>query len=777
MSKNLLKFFLIPVSILLCFSVVHAKSEEETDQMSVYDKAIMHITFDEKKGKTALDNVTEKQLPISYVYNQAVYKQSIDPIRKKGVLGNSLSFDGFSTSVNDSTFVMPSDKLSISLWVAPRVYEAGIDNKITPFVLKQNSGKTAGFALGMERYGMLVFQVGTDQGWFEVRGGEIPKYEWTHVTAVFDGKKGKMRLYVNGTLRNERTLPANLTIVNTPEPLRIGKHNYPSQIEYVDVNCFAGLMDDLVVFAEAIGNNEVKQLRKAGGNNPSLDFKDVWLDAKILADDIHRPQYHIAPPQNWMNEAISPFYYNGKYHLFYQQTPNGPYISASHWGHWVSNDMVRWESLKPALAPENNGIDNDAVFSGNAILDDDGKPVIFYTGVNLSLPYLNRITLARPKNLFDPNLTDWNKLGSPIINQGSVGLMTEFRDPFIYKEDGFYYMLVGSGNATTGNPTVELYRTNNDSFEEWDYMGTMFTADKSLYPHLSYMWELPVFYKVYNEDKTVSKYLMMVAPLPRNGGVNDINYWLGDFNKVTGKFTPDSVQPTKLDYGNHVVAAPSGFYDPHSKKNLLFTFAQDQRWIQRPYMGYMNGTAMIRELSLDEDGDLLIKPYSEVNKLHDELLGAIQNATIAEANALLANIEGDMLHIKLELENQGATNLGISVRRSSDEREETRIDYRYTNQTLSIDTNKSSLSQDMKALTGGNLDLKGENLKLDIYVDRSLIEAFVNDRNSVTAKAYTTLPDSMGLKLYSTGGTGKVKKLQVYSMKSIYGQVVPPYYQ
>ncbi|CAF4406052.1 unnamed protein product, partial [Adineta steineri] len=41
-----------------------------------------------------------------------------------------------------------------------------------------------------------------------------------------------------------------------------------------------------------------------------------------FADDPLRPQYHLMPPKNWLNDPNGPVYYNGYYHMFYQYYPN-----------------------------------------------------------------------------------------------------------------------------------------------------------------------------------------------------------------------------------------------------------------------------------------------------------------------------------------------------------------------------------------------------------------------------------------------------------------------
>ncbi len=68
-----------------------------------------------------------------------------------------------------------------------------------------------------------------------------------------------------------------------------------------------------------------------------------------LAADPARPLYHFSPPENYMNDPNGLCQWGGMYHLFYQFRPDG--IDNVHWGHAVSEDLVRWKDLPPALYP------------------------------------------------------------------------------------------------------------------------------------------------------------------------------------------------------------------------------------------------------------------------------------------------------------------------------------------------------------------------------------------------------------------------------------------
>jgi sucrose-6-phosphate hydrolase SacC (GH32 family) len=143
----------------------------------------------------------------------------------------------------------------------------------------------------------------------------------------------------------------------------------------------------------------------------------VWTDSTLLDDDIYRPQYHLSPSLFRMGEPNAPFYFNGKYHIFLQYhgtaTPTGPSATSSgaRWLHFVSEDMVNWEELPPAIIPEKNSPDYSHCFSGNAVISLDGTPYIFYSAIDLRKSRSGCIAFAKAKDSTDPYLTEWEKGG------------------------------------------------------------------------------------------------------------------------------------------------------------------------------------------------------------------------------------------------------------------------------------------------------------------------------------------------------------------------------
>ena len=93
-----------------------------------------------------------------------------------------------------------------------------------------------------------------------------------------------------------------------------------------------------------------------------------------------RPDFHLTPRTGWMNDPNGFSYYKGRYHLFYQYYPYESKWGPMHWGHAVSSDLLHWEYLPCALAPD-EAYDRDGCFSGSAAVLPDGRQLLMYTGV------------------------------------------------------------------------------------------------------------------------------------------------------------------------------------------------------------------------------------------------------------------------------------------------------------------------------------------------------------------------------------------------------------
>jgi sucrose-6-phosphate hydrolase SacC (GH32 family) len=141
---------------------------------------------------------------------------------------------------------------------------------------------------------------------------------------------------------------------------------------------------------------------------------------------------------------------------------------------------------------------------------------------------------------------------------------------------------------------------------------------------------------------------------------------------------------------------------------------------------------------------------------------------VADANARLADIKGDMLHIKLTLERGSADTFGLDVLRSPGDEERTRLFYDAPAGQLGVDRTRSGNNSSVDANPGiqkGPLTLSNGELSLDVFLDRSMIEAYANAHKSITTRAYPFRQDSLGLRLFGDGSV--VKSMTIWRMGNL----------
>ena len=61
-----------------------------------------------------------------------------------------------------------------------------------------------------------------------------------------------------------------------------------------------------------------------------------------------------------------------------------------------------------------------------------------------------------------------------------------------------------------------------------------------------------------------------------------------------------------------------------------------------------------------------------------------------------------------------------------------------------------------------------EPLKLQVFIDKSVVEVFVNGKQCVAMRVYPGLSDSVGVSLRSQGRDAVLKSLDAWQMKNIY---------
>lgn len=753
---------------------------------------LLHLAFDEGSGTAAVDSAGKQEAAeVSYLYTNPVYTSAMEPEwRTAGVEGGALLFDGTSTclSYKPSVLCVSGEALSVTVWVAPRAFEwddpNAADNgteSLTAIVGQYNADKKQGFLLGYQRFGRLCFQVGDGQSWYTVwadkGSGNLNKYQWNYVTAVFDGANGVVSLYLNGALVGSGTVPAGSAIAPAEkEKLLVGKNARGEAIAAGAYNMFCGLMDELKLYSKALTAEEAAPTVEA----PAIAYEDIAL-TNLLTEDIYKTQYHGGPYQHWMNEPHSPVYYNGMYHLFFQQNIVGTYWRNICWGHLVSADMVNWYPVKEAITPTEDTVVPDGVWSGNAALDVNGVPLLFFTAGNDSyakdgLISNQNIGIAYPADLSDPELTEWviyDELA--VVQQEGQGRPGEFRDPYLWQEDGAWFMLICSGSSETTGGSALLYKSETLELKsdgsidmDWQYIGPIYEMENQPVTYGT-SWELPILLHLTNQAGTITKDLFLISPAPAGTADNKVYYFLGTFDAESGTFTPDEAyaeRPGLLDYGDNVFTGPSVLLDPVTGTPYVFSIMQDKRGgAEEGASGWAHCVGLTRQLWLSDDGaQVKMSAIDALHGLEEDVLVDAENLTLEEANEKLSGVKGDLLYIRAALEAGDAAVFGIRLKGDS---EGNASRYWYDAEKGTINGLPYERGSAGSPDTGsGALALEDGTLTMEIYIDRSLVEGFFNDTKSISMRSYSEY-DAQGVQLYAEGEI-TVKELYVAQMGSIY---------
>jgi beta-fructofuranosidase len=454
--------------------------------------------------------------------------------------------------------------------------------------------------------------------------------------------------------------------------------------------------------------------------------------------DPTRPVYHFLPPAQWMNDACGGIYQKGYYHLFYQLNPYADHWADIHWGHARSRDLVYWEHLPIALAPTSDELRCN---SGCVTINKEGTPMIFYTHVPKQRgPRDHRAALG------DGELVAWKRHpANPILtleNHGGPRFGGGWSDCFVFEEAGRTFMVIGVDNFGE-EVVVPLYEAEDAAFTKWKYRGLLFRASKKKLKNM----EVPVFFKL------DGKWVLLVHP----GG--PVRYWIGSFDVGTLSFQPEKEGNLTHNYGEHKaegVSCDRGFSSPHvffDEKGRCILYG----WISgfKDGRGWNGCLGLPRVLSIGPDGLLRQRPAPELEKLRGQHSGTA-GLNLKNGRYVFKNTNGDTLEIKAAFERGDAKVIGLKVRRSRDGKQAVTV--KYDGQMLDAAGVKVPLllSSSEKVLT------------LQVFLDKSVMEVFVNDGREAVAKVIYPQQKDTGVALFATGGTAKVKSLDVWHLKSIW---------
>lgn len=449
---------------------------------------------------------------------------------------------------------------------------------------------------------------------------------------------------------------------------------------------------------------------------------------KEISDD-ERPLFHPTPYVGWMNDPNGFSYYNGEYHLFYQYHPYDTHWGPMYWGHLKSKDLIKWEFLPVAMAPDEK-FDDFGCFSGSAIELKDGRHLIMYTGV---FKNDNRSKEKQAQCIAFGDGVNYKKYDkNPVLNEKDLpegSNLEDFRDPKIWYDDEeeCYFAVVGN-RTLEGSGLVLLFKSKD--IKNWEYVSTLDKSDNEY----GFMWECPDFFMLGDTA------FILVSPMNMKAKKNKFNngsgkiYLSGKYDKNKHIFTRNDVEA--IDFGLDFYA-PQTTLSPDGRRIMT---AWMQSWeasrFQPQNAKWFGQMTLARELE-EKDGKLIQRPVREIENYHKNKV--VYKDIVVKNELSLKGISGrviDMTVLVKPLNDNLYKNFEIKL--ACNEEYETSIIYKPDENIVKFDRTYSGLLHDVimnrEAVVKNN---KG-NIKMRIIMDRFSVEIFINDGEQVmTSTIYT----------------------------------------
>lgn len=442
----------------------------------------------------------------------------------------------------------------------------------------------------------------------------------------------------------------------------------------------------------------------------------------------YRPAYHYTPEKNWVNDPNGMVYLDGEYHLFYQYNPFGDKWGHMSWAHAVSKDLKTWEEL-PLAIPETMNADSSTtmVFSGSAVVDSLNTSGFFEKGFKQGLVaiYTSHIDkkgtgLAQHQSLAyssDKGRT-WKFYDkNPVLDIK----LKDFRDPSVFMYEGKWRMIV----VKSLEYTAQIYESAD--LKNWKLL-----SEFGKIGDYAKIWECPSLFKVPVENSDKFKWVSMISSAHEDTDYVGMQYFVGEFDGK--KFTPDAQTGVlRIDYGKDFYAAvPFNNLPANDTNPMIMAWVNNWAYANDiPSEGRRGMFSMPRKLSLvNENGKFhLVQKPVYADNIHTEIL-TLKASELSEAKTLEMKSNSYRLNLTIDL----ANSKGVSIDLLKNGEEKSILSYDVASQKLSFDRTKSGkvdFNKMFPSVESMKVMPQNGTLKLDIFVDNSIIEIFANDGKAV----------------------------------------------
>lgn len=446
-----------------------------------------------------------------------------------------------------------------------------------------------------------------------------------------------------------------------------------------------------------------------------------------MAKSPWRSQYHVEAKTGLLNDPNGFSYFNGGYHLFYQNWPYGAAHGLKQWVHMTSTDLVHFTETGSRLLPDHPH-DSHGAYSGSAYAIDD-KLFLFYTG---NVRDDNWVRTPLQVGAWMDKQGNISKIPHVLIEQPD-DVTEHFRDPQLFSYQGQFYTIIGA-QGLDGKGKIKLYKAVDNHVDNWQFIADLDFDDSGT----EYMIECPNL--VFVDDKPVLIFS------PQGLAKTDLDYQniYPNTYKIFESFNPETGQLLgggslqNLDFGFEAYATQA-FNSPDGSVLAV-------SWIGLPDIDYptdnydyQGALSLVKKLSL-QNGQLYQRPVAALRNLRGQTELFQNKETTSNCYELeLAIPSQEKLELHLFADQEGN---GLKLKVDTDHGQ------------VSIDRSKAGVQYAQDYGRVRSCQIPQDRVTLNIYVDNSILEIFINQGQKVLTSRVFPTQGQTGIQLVEGQASG-----------------------
>ena len=470
-----------------------------------------------------------------------------------------------------------------------------------------------------------------------------------------------------------------------------------------------------------------------------------------------------------MNDPNGLVYHNGEYHLFHQYNPAGNSWGHMSWGHAVSKDLVHWQHL-PLAIPEEHGV---MAFSGCCVVDHknttgfgDGNaaPIVaIYTGHGHGKQVQNLAFSTDDGRTF----TKFEQ--NPVLDINNP----DFRDPkvFWHSPTSRWVMVV----SLAAEKVLVFY--GSPDLKNWKELSRFGPAGTKNKPN----WECPDLFPLPVDGEAGRELWVLEVDMGSGSiaGGSGGEYFVGHFDGTTFTASQDAQW---VDYGRDFYAPISWSDVPKADgRRIWIGWFNNWETCLVPTSKWRSCMSVPRTLTLKnvakKSGEsksyaMIQRPVKELKRLR----GKRQQLDIRRVSwpPVAVTRQGEISDMSFEVVTKltpgTARSVGLRIRTA--ENEFTEVGYDQKDSVVYVDRSQSGNVDFHKSFAGRHeapARVIDGQVSLQILVDRSSVEVFINDGEAVISDRIFPSTNQPVIEAFAGDDSAAIDAV-LYSLNSIWNK-------